>query len=110
MNRTTNLCLIMLLFLSCQQVDKKSYNIDSVASPKGTEVFQPNWENIAKNYKFPQWFTDGKFGIFIHWGIYAVPAFDNEWYARNMYQKDSKAYNHHIETWGAHDKFGYKDF
>ncbi|MDD4697137.1 MAG: alpha-L-fucosidase [Fermentimonas sp.] len=43
-------------------------NIDSVSSPKGTEVFQPNWENIAENYEFPQWFSDSKFGIFIHWG------------------------------------------
>jgi len=53
-------------------------NIDSVASPNGTEVFQPNWKNIAENYEFPKWFSDAKFGIFIHWGVYAVPAFGNE--------------------------------
>lgn len=85
-------------------------NIDSVSSPKGTEVFQPNWENIAENYEFPQWFSDAKFGIFIHWGVYAVPAFGNEWYPRNMYQKDSREYNHQLEKWGAHTEFGYKDF
>lgn len=85
-------------------------NIDSVSSPKGTEVFQPNWENIAENYEFPQWFSDAKFGIFIHWGVYAVPAFGNEWYPRNMYQKASREYNHQLEKWGAHTEFGYKDF
>ena len=101
--------LTVLLLLSCQP-DKKTYNIDSVASPKGTEVFQDNWQNIAENYKFPEWFVDAKFGIFIHWGVYAVPAFDSEWYSRHMYQKDHIAYKHHIETWGPQDKFGYKDF
>ncbi|MDR0743050.1 MAG: alpha-L-fucosidase [Tannerella sp.] len=108
---------IILIFLllagisvSCRRSDKTTYNIDSVASPKGTEVFQPDWENIAENYQFPEWFTDAKFGIFIHWGVYAVPAFTNEWYPRNMYQKDSKEYLHHIETWGSHTQFGYKDF
>lgn len=101
--------LTVVLLLSCQS-GKKSYNIDSVASPKGTAVFQDNWQNIAENYKFPEWFVDAKFGIFIHWGPYAVPAFDSEWYPRHMYQKDHKVYQHHIETWGPQDKFGYKDF
>jgi alpha-L-fucosidase len=85
-------------------------DINSVASPLGTNVFQPNTESLTQNYKFPDWFQDAKFGIFIHWGAYAVPAFSNEWYARNMYQKDSKEYKHHIATYGPHTKFGYKDF
>lgn len=110
MKKKLSVLLAAVLLVSCQQPEKKAYNIDSVASSKGTEVFQPDWENIAKNYQFPEWFTDAKFGIFIHWGPYAVPAFDSEWYARNMYQKDSKAFLHHIDTWGPQDKFGYKDF
>ena len=71
--------------------------------------FESNW-NSLNQYKVPDWFRDAKFGIFIHWGVYSVPAFQNEWYPRNMYQKDSKEYKHHIETYGTHDKFGYKDF
>lgn len=110
MKKKLSVLLVAVALVSCQQPAKKAYDIDSVASPKGTEVFQPDWENIAQNYKFPEWFIDGKFGIFIHWGPYAVPAFENEWYARNMYQKDSKAFLHHIEAWGPQDKFGYKDF
>ncbi|MDR0394058.1 MAG: alpha-L-fucosidase [Tannerella sp.] len=102
--------LITSVFASCQPSKKTTYNIDSVASPKGTEVFQPDWENMAENYRFPEWFTDAKFGIFIHWGAYTVPAFGTEWYPRNMYQKDSREYKHHIEKWGAHTEFGYKDF
>lgn len=110
MKKKLSILLTTIALISCQQSEKKTYDIDSVASQKGTEVFQPDWENIAENYKFPEWFTDAKFGIFIHWGPYAVPAFENEWYARNMYQKDSKAFLHHIEKWGSQDKFGYKDF
>lgn len=102
--------LTMTTLLSCQSTKKLVYDIESVASPKGTEVFQPNWDNIAENYKFPEWFVDAKFGIFIHWGPYSVPAFNNEWYSRHMYLKDHKVYKHHIATWGPQDKFGYKDF
>jgi alpha-L-fucosidase len=81
-----------------------------VASPKGTEVFKPDWDSIARYYEFPEWFTDGKFGIFIHWGVYAVPAFGNEWYAHGMYKKDSPEFKHHVATYGEHTQFGYKDF
>lgn len=73
------------------------------------ERFQPTWESLKK-YQCPEWFKDAKFGIFIHWGVYSVPAFGSEWYPRLMYQKDSKEYKHHIETYGAQNKFGYKDF
>ena len=62
------------------------------------------------DYRVPRWYEDMKFGIFIHWGVYSVPAFDNEWYSRNMYIQGSKAYEHHIQTYGKHKDFGYKDF
>ncbi len=71
--------------------------------------YQATWESLEK-YKIPDWFRDAKFGIFIHWGIYSVPAFQNEWYPRNMYVKDSKEFKHHIEVYGPQNKFGYKDF
>jgi len=71
--------------------------------------FQATWSSL-KNYECPDWFRDAKFGIFIHWGVYSVPAFANEWYPRNMYQPKSIEYNHHVETYGKHDQFGYKDF
>ncbi|KAA3664331.1 MAG: alpha-L-fucosidase [Chloroflexi bacterium] len=74
-----------------------------------TEKFEPTWESLV-NYTVPEWYMDAKFGIFIHWGPYCVPAFGNEWYARNMYVKESKEYKHHLENWGPHTEFGYKDF
>lgn len=102
--------LACMLF-SCKQLhDTDKYNIDSVASDKGTEVFLDNWKSIRQSYEFPQWFQDTKFGIFIHWGIYSVPAFGTEWYARNMYMRNSPEYNYHLEKYGNHKDFGYKDF
>ena len=70
-------------------------------------VFEPTWESLHQ-YRVPDWFRDAKFGIFIHWGIYSVPAVMDEWYPRNMYRKDSAVYEYHRETYG--EKFGYKDF
>ncbi|MBV9342738.1 MAG: alpha-L-fucosidase [Acidobacteria bacterium] len=71
--------------------------------------FRAEWESLEK-YEAPEWYRDAKFGIFIHWGAYSVPAFGNEWYPRMMYVKDSAEYKHHIETYGSQEKFGYKDF
>ncbi len=71
--------------------------------------FRPDWESLRK-YEEPEWYQDAKFGIFIHWGTYSVPAFGSEWYPRLMYVEGSPEYKHHIATYGSQDKFGYKDF
>lgn len=71
--------------------------------------FQPSWDSL-KGYKAPKWFTDSKFGIFIHWGAYSVPAFGNEWYPRNMYDPSRPEYEYHVKNFGPHTEFGYKDF
>jgi len=82
-----------------EQVDKEAH-----AGP-----FQPNWDSL-KNYKVPDWYRDAKFGIFLHWGVYSVPAFGNEWYPRNMYKQGTDEFRHHVATYGPQAKFGYKDF
>jgi alpha-L-fucosidase len=71
--------------------------------------FADTWESLA-GYQPPRWYCDAKFGIFIHWGVYSVPAFGNEWYARNMYQQGRPEYEHHRATYGPQDQLGYKDF
>src|SRR5579884_4029429 len=71
--------------------------------------FEANWESL-KAYKVPTWYENARFGIFIHWGVYSVPAFGNEWYPRNMYEQNSKEFAHHVATYGAQSTFGYKDF
>lgn len=71
--------------------------------------YSNNWHSLSE-YEVPEWYRKAKFGIFIHWGVFSVPAFGNEWYSRNMYVKDSPEYKHHIDTYGKHTDFGYKDF
>jgi alpha-L-fucosidase len=74
-----------------------------------TVAFHATWDSLAQ-YRAPDWFHDAKFGIFLHWGVYSVPAFGNEWYSRNMYVPGNSAYQHHIATYGPQTTFGYKDF
>ncbi|MCS7120173.1 MAG: alpha-L-fucosidase [Nitrososphaerota archaeon] len=81
--------------------------ICGIQIPEGP--FKPDWESL-KQYTVPKWYLDAKFGIFIHWGVYSVPAFQNEWYPRNMYLIDQPAFKHHIKTYGPQKVFGYKDF
>ena len=71
--------------------------------------YRDTWDSL-QNYRTPRWFCDAKFGIFIHWGIYSVPAFGSEWYSRNMYIQGSPEFEHHVKTYGPHKDFGYKDF
>ena len=71
--------------------------------------FSDSWASLV-NYRTPDWYRKLKFGIFIHWGMYSVPAFGNEWYPRNMYMQDSPEFRHHVATYGPHKAFGYKDF
>ncbi|MEO8736453.1 MAG: alpha-L-fucosidase [Edaphobacter sp.] len=77
------------------------------AKPMITGPFQPTWESLRDNYHVPAWFNQAKFGIFIHWGLYSIPAHGNEWYIKHMYTTDSKW---HTDHYGPPDKFGYKDF
>lgn len=89
-----------------ERVDRAVKVIDQVAA---AGPFRPTWDSLEK-YRVPEWYLDAKFGIFIHWGVYSVPAFENEWYPRNMYNEKSPVFKHHIETYGPQSKFGYKDF
>jgi len=49
----------------------------------GGNKYKPTWESLDR-HPIPEWFNNAKFGIFIHWGIYAVPAYLNEWYLVHM--------------------------
>lgn len=67
-----------------------------------------NWDTVKK--ETPEWFRDAKFGLFFHWGPYSVPAYQNEWYSRNIYTVGLEQHKHHVATYGSLHDFGYKDF
>lgn len=76
--------------------------------------YEAKWESLDKR-PCPQWFLDAKFGIFIHWGVYSVPAWGKvgeyaEWYWNKMHdQKPNNVWwQFHQANFG--EKFEYKDF
>lgn len=77
--------------------------------------YEANWESIRNHYSIPEWFRDAKFGIFIHWGPYAVPAFMSEKYPTAIYKKSwnkggMNPWVYHRQKYGEPVEFGYKDF
>lgn len=100
MQKKNILFLSLIIVLFCLNVSGQTY-------------YKADWESLKK-YPVADWFRDAKFGIFIHWGVYSVPAFGgnsySEWYPYNMYRKESSVFQHHVDTYGPQDKFGYKDF
>ena len=89
--------------------------------------FQPTWESV-RTHEVPEWYRDAKLGIFIHWGLYSVPAWArplgelgkvdwNIWFANNPYAEwymntlrieGSPTQACHRKTYGA--EFDYLDF
>jgi alpha-L-fucosidase len=84
--------------------------------------YEANWASIDSR-PIPSWFEDSKFGIFIHWGLYSVPAWAPtgpkiptyskyaEWYGKRMTDNDAVGkmfQEHHKKTYG--DDFKYNDF
>ncbi len=102
-----NLMMLLLLILA---IDINGQN------------YKPDWESLDKR-AVPQWFQDSKFGIFIHWGVYSVPAwgptgdsisvYDKyaEWYWNKLIEpgKTQKYFKEfHAKTYGPN--FRYQDF
>jgi alpha-L-fucosidase len=83
------------------------------------QQYQPNWASLDQRAT-PQWWSDAKFGIFIHWGLYAVPAYAPvnevdgvyEKYAEHYYNrlltKNKYFLNYHNKNFG--ENFKYQDF
>ncbi len=89
-------------------MDKKKY-LEEIEKVIKAGPYSDDWNSLCR-YETPRWYRDAKFGIFIHWGIYCVPAFGNEWYPRYVYRQNSPEYNYHTEKYGNLKDFGYKDF
>ncbi len=69
-----------------------------------SQMYQPDWESLDSR-PVPQWFKDAKFGIFIHWGVYAVPGWCTkgnyaEWYQYGLQTGDSSRIKFHKEKFG----------
>lgn len=84
-----------------------SYTFESIY---GIKTYEPTYESIY-THDSPDWYNDLKYGIFIHWGPYAVPAWGNvgkketyaEWYWWSLNggpNESHETYQHHLATYG----------
>lgn len=89
--------------------------------------YKPTWESL-KEHGVPEWYEDAKFGIFIHWGLYSVPAWAvpsgelgevpreewfkmnpyAEWYLNTLRIEGSPTRKYHVEKYGK--DFQYEKF
>ena len=79
--------------------------------------FDANWASLNTR-KIPAWFNQDKFGIFIHWGVYSVPAYAPimpnsgysyaEWYWHRLYEKQKDFMAFHTKNYGS--SFAYEQF
>ena len=74
--------------------------------------YNDTWESLDTR-STPEWFKQAKFGIFIHWGIYSVPAFAprrfevndtgsayGEWYGWFVREKRERFVRYHKNNYG----------
>jgi len=74
--------------------------------------YENNWESLNAR-PVPAWFGEAKFGIFIHWGLYSVPAYAGrgeyaEWYMRKIQDPQNPARIFHDRIYGK--DFRYENF
>jgi len=107
MRTIIKLFLFVLFVMSVSNLNAQVKNL-----PIAEGRFKPTDESL-KQYQYPAWFRDAKFGIWAHWGPQAVPR-QGDWYARNMYLENGPAwandvYKYHLKHYGHPSVFGYKD-
>ncbi|MFO7976934.1 MAG: alpha-L-fucosidase [Candidatus Hydrogenedentota bacterium] len=86
--------------------------VTAAAAHAQDKQYEPTWESIDSR-PLPAWFDHDKFGIFIHWGVYSVPAWGpkdrySEWYWNDMQNKDGATWKFHVENYG--EDFKYPEF
>ena len=115
MNRINKifLCLLIICLLT------------STSPAQEVKQIEPTWESLAANYQVPEWFVDGKIGVWFHWGISSAAdenrPNDGSHYGRRMYSpppedKPDEDLNMnetltrwHIKRYGPIEEFGYED-
>ena len=100
--------VLMLPFEATSQTDWSTFEnqnfvedvnraVKQIETSIASGPYKPDWESLRK-YEIPDWYKDAKLGIFIHWGVYCVPAKGNEWYPRNMYINKKDWARQYVQT------------
>lgn len=105
MKKILALVLVVFFFIiGCHEQTSKIFQ---------TQKYEPAWESIREYKEVPKWLRDGKFGIYTHWGPYAVHSYGQNvtWYSHELYKNpNSDARKHFEKNFGKlSPDFGYKD-
>lgn len=84
----------------------------AMPSSQAQEKYTADWQKLRER-PYPEWFKEAKLGIFIHWGLYSVPAYSaknsySEWFLKGIQSGDSIRTAFMKEVYG--EKFTYNDF
>ncbi len=106
MKRFINLLFLIIFLLSCNNGTKETISFEIEGKWKA------NWESLQSR-PYPQWFKDAKLGIFIHWGVYSVPAYGEkeaygEWFLRGLQLNEPFRTDFMEKNYG--NDFEYRDF
>lgn len=117
------LSLALVTTLIIPSVRGKAYEMQTQEEKQNTvisaESIEEEYKETLDEYAIPEWYRDAKFGIFIHYGVYAVPAYGDEWYPKWMYIPGGKTwggtpiYEYNKKTYGSVSQgegYGYKQF
>ena len=88
-------------------MDRKAY-LEEIDRVNREGKYHADWESLSAR-PLPDWYRKTRFGIFLHWGPFSVPAY-HDWIARTMYIRGSEEYEYVRSRWGDLKNFGYKDF
>jgi len=69
--------------------------IFSWLNPLQAQTYQPNWASLDQR-STPNWWSESKFGIFIHWGVYSVPAYAPVNEEKGVYEKYAEHYENKL--------------
>lgn len=76
------LILLSLLYTTSAEIVLNSEYSHNVLDEKPTKRYSPKWSDLDSR-PLPEWYDKAKIGIFLHWGVYAVPSFGSEWFWSN---------------------------
>ena len=76
-------------------MEKRKY-LEEIERTIQAGPYQDSWESLCQHVT-PKWYKNDKF-VFYSLGVYSVPAFGNEWYARYVYRKNSPENKFHIKN------------
>lgn len=94
--------------VAVRTADGTTLAAQTIEAVYGIRDYEPTYASVY-GHESPDWFNDAKFGIFIHWGVYAVPGWGDvaphesyaEWYWWSVSDRANQRFrDHHLETYG----------